>query len=227
MRAEVDRGHTMSSRLAGPVTTGMRSHLQRIIAMLLPIRVQLACWALAAAAVSGCTGSLVASHHVANHHAASRTAPPPFQPVTRATAQHCPVTIIRHVVGPPGTSAGDVVPGTSVYGTGKLRVTLAMNGVIVAGRGYARPDGSISWKFPWWRLVQGSLTITGRRLDTPAPPVRPDIPAGYGDSGFQASRVIFPSEGCWQITGTIDRTSLSFVTLVITKAHQAVISGSH
>src|SRR5260221_8137479 len=66
MRAEVDRGHTMSSRLAGPVTTGMRSHLQRIIAMLLPIRVQLACWALAAAAVSGCTGSLVASHHVAS-----------------------------------------------------------------------------------------------------------------------------------------------------------------
>src|SRR5260370_32982798 len=130
----------------------MRSHRKRIIALLLPIRVQLACWALAAAAVSGCTGSLVASHHVANHHAASRTAPPPFQPVTRATAQHCPVTIIRHVVGPPGTSAGAVVPGTSVYGTGKLRVTLAMNGVIVAGRGCTPPERSTPWQSPSRRL---------------------------------------------------------------------------
>src|SRR5260370_4031685 len=142
----------------------MRSHRKRIIALLLPIRVQLACWALAAAAVSGCTGSLVASHHVANHHAASRTAPPPFQPVTRATAQHCPVTIIRHVVGPPGTSAGAVVPGTSVYGTGKLRVTLAMNGVIVADprRGPPRPAAPLQ------------VPLAARRPSLP--PVPPTVP---------------------------------------------------
>jgi hypothetical protein len=136
------------------------------------------------------------------------------------------MTIIHHVAGPPGTSAGDVVPGTSVYGNGKLRVTLAMNGVIVVSRDFVRPDGSIWWKFPWWRRVHGSLTITGRRLDAPAPPLKPYLPSGYGDFGFQASRVTFPSEGCWQITGTIGHASLSFVTLVITKAHRAVISGS-
>jgi hypothetical protein len=98
-----------------------------------------------------------------------------------------------------------------------------MNGVIVANGGMIHPDGSIGWKFPWWRLVRGQLTITGRRLDAPAPPATSDVPHGYGDVGFQASGVSFSSEGCWQVTGKVDHTSLTFVTLVITKAHRALI----
>jgi hypothetical protein len=189
------------------------------------IHVRLACRLLATAIVTGCTGSPAAPHHVAGHHAAS-SAPPQPQPVTRSAARQCPKTIIRHIVGPPGTSAGDVVPGTSVYGNGKLLVTLTVNGVIVASRDEVRPDGSIWWKFPWWRQVHGDLTITGRRLDAPSPPPKPHIPNGYGDFGFQASGVILPSEGCWRITGKIDHTSISFVNLVITKAHRAAISNN-
>jgi len=87
-------------------------------------------------------------------------------------------------------------------------------------------EGSIWWKFPWWRLVSGDLTITGRRLDAPAPPLKSFVPEGYGEIGFQASGVTFPSEGCWQLTGTVAHSSLTFVTLVIPQAHRAVISGS-
>ena len=70
-------------------------------------------------------------------------------------------------------------------------------------------------KFGWWTKVPGRLNITGRRLDQPAPPVRGVVPDGYGPTGFQPSGVIFPTEGCWEITGTVQRTELSFVTFVI------------
>ncbi len=49
----------------------------------------------------------------------------------------------------------------------------------------------------------------------PAPPLRADIPEGYGLSGFQASGVIFPTEGCWEVTGRVGNVSLTFVTLVV------------
>jgi hypothetical protein len=79
-----------------------------------------------------------------------------------------------------------------------------------------RRDGSMWWKLPWWRLVPGHLTISGRRLDAPAPPLIPVVPNGYGLGGFQASGVIFPRQGCWQITGKLPGASVTFVLLVTT-----------
>ena len=70
-------------------------------------------------------------------------------------------------------------------------------------------------KFGWWTKVPGQLNIAGRRLDRPAPPIRGVVPDGYGPRGFQPSGVIFPTEGCWEITGSVHRTELSFVTFVI------------
>ena len=37
----------------------------------------------------------------------------------------------------------------------------------------------------------------------------------YGDTGFQPSTVIFPIEGCWQVTGTVGDASVTFVTRVV------------
>jgi hypothetical protein len=96
----------------------------------------------------------------------------------------------------------------------------------VARDGLINPDGSIGWKYGWWRKAAGYLTITGRRLDAPAPPLRSYVPDGYGNIGFQASGVTFPSEGCWQVTGKTAHTSLTFVALVVMKAHRAVIPGN-
>ena len=64
-------------------------------------------------------------------------------------------------------------------------------------------------------MVPGELTITGRRLDAPAPPLRADVPDGYGEDGFQATGVAFPTEGCWEVSGSVGGSTLTFVTFVI------------
>jgi hypothetical protein len=68
----------------------------------------------------------------------------------------------------------------------------------------------------WDRGVRGQLTVTGRRLDAPAPPAQGlyDM-SGYGDIGFQAGAIYFPSEGCWEITGRVGEASLTFVVLMV------------
>lgn len=88
------------------------------------------------------------------------------------------------------------------------------DGVIPAEEPYLRPDGAVGMKFGWWREVSGKLTITGRQLDGAAPPLRAEVPDGYGDRGFQASGVIFPTEGCWEVIGELAGNTLTFVTLV-------------
>jgi hypothetical protein len=100
------------------------------------------------------------------------------------------------------------------HGNGKLWVELWPRGHVRASKDDVRPDGSIVMKFPWTRGVRGELEITGRRLDAEAPPVRAEIPEGYGSIGFQASGIIFPTQGCWEITGRVGNVSLSFVTKV-------------
>jgi hypothetical protein len=73
----------------------------------------------------------------------------------------------------------------------------------------------LSEKFPWVRLIHGNLTIEGRRLDDASGPARLSVPSGYGvGSGFQASGIAFPAEGCWGVTGKIARQELSFVVEV-------------
>jgi hypothetical protein len=93
---------------------------------------------------------------------------------------------------------------------------LGVNGLLVPSGDMIRRDGSIRWKFPWWRLTRGRLTISGRRLDAPSPPLVSYVPNGYGAVGFQASAVIFPRQGCWQITGQLAGKSVTFVELVTT-----------
>ena len=72
-------------------------------------------------------------------------------------------------------------------------------------------------KFPWWRGkgAVGALRIEGKRLDGHAPPLQADIPEGYGETGFQATGLIFPSEGCWQVTARAGQAELTIVTLVV------------
>jgi len=71
-------------------------------------------------------------------------------------------------------------------------------------------------KIAWYRAngLHGRLMIKGKRLDAPAPPVRAHF-SDYGDTGFQPSEIIFPTEGCWQVTGTVGDVSVTFVTRVV------------
>ena len=101
------------------------------------------------------------------------------------------------------------------YGDGKLWTQLWPYNVVIASSGFVREDGSIGMKWPWWRGARGELTIEGRRLDGEAEPLGAEIPEGYGPSGFQPTGILFPSEGCWEVTGTVGDASLTFVTLVV------------
>jgi hypothetical protein len=90
------------------------------------------------------------------------------------------------------------------------------------GAGSIGENGSLSMKWPWYRGVKGRLTIRGRRLDAPAPPLRADIPNGYRESGFQATALIFPTQGCWEVTGQVGETTLTFVTRVVKLEQPAI-----
>lgn len=131
-----------------------------------------------------------------------------------ALADGCAVTTLPAGSAPPGVGAD--VSGVN-YGNGKIWVSLYPEGRVEAGPDSVQRDGSIDMKFGWWRRVPGNLVITGRRLDVEAPPARSYIPEGYGDRGFQASGITFPTPGCWEITGTVANASLTFVTLVVRK----------
>lgn len=140
----------------------------------------------------------------------------------KATLPVCAVTV-PNGSEPPGvlTHHGpndSPVKNSNFYGNGKLWTTLWPNGTVEfrpGGPGSMDSDGSLSMKFPWWRGVRGKLTIEGRRLDASAPPLRAHIPEGYGDTGFQSTALIFPTEGCWEVTGKVGEASLKFVTRVV------------
>ncbi len=98
------------------------------------------------------------------------------------------------------------------YGNGQLWVGgLSADGTIP----FKDADESTGWKLGWWRAGPGDLSITGRRLDAAAPPLRTHVPSGYGASGFQSSGVYFPTPGCWEITGVAGPARLSFVILIV------------
>jgi hypothetical protein len=116
----------------------------------------------------------------------------------------------------PGVGEGALFGSDQSYGNGKLWVGgLGEGGVIRAAPVFVNADGSVGWKLGWWRAVPGTLEISGRRLDAPAPALVADVPGGYGPRGFQASGVNFPTRGCWEITGSVGTTDLTFVVSVV------------
>jgi hypothetical protein len=123
-----------------------------------------------------------------------------------AAVDPCPIT------RPNGSAPPGRTFGAEFHGNGALWVGLWPGNVVVW---QSEPDGSIEAKFGWWREVQGKLRIEGRRQDSAAPPLTARIPEGYGDTGFQATGIKFPSEGCWEVTGSAGKASLRFVTRVL------------
>jgi Tol biopolymer transport system component len=134
-------------------------------------------------------------------------------PLTMADASDCPVT-------KPGKAPGDIEDrlfgSASAFGNNDLWVGgLGEEGVILADSRFVESDGSIGMKFGWWRIESGTLTIAGRRLDASGPPLRASVPDGYGSQGFQASGISFPTEGCWEVTGAVGGSELTFVIFLL------------
>ena len=87
------------------------------------------------------------------------------------------------------------------------------------------PDGIVTWgtttqgsKFGLFAYGIGRVTADARRLGAPTPPgfaAKIGTPEeGYGPPGFIASGLVFPENGCWEVTYRIDRSSVTFVVNV-------------
>jgi hypothetical protein len=134
---------------------------------------------------------------------------------TAAPSPGCPITI------PNGRKPPGERPSLEDHGNGALWTALPPDGKIVAGRPFVLPDGSIRIKFPWWgsRRAGAHLTISGSSIQPRGGLTQAKISEGLtGAPHFWASGVIFPTEGCWRVTGTAGRASLTFVVFVVKAA---------
>lgn len=127
-----------------------------------------------------------------------RVSPPTSCPVTKSTGAMPPPSI-------PSSSA-PVPWSDSWYGNEALWTRLPKTGVIPAVQG--------SVKFPWWRVIDGTVKVTGTRLGSPGATLTASAPDGYGSTGFQPSALDFPDLGCWTITGTVSGKSLSITAWI-------------
>jgi hypothetical protein len=85
------------------------------------------------------------------------------------------------------------------------------------------PDG-YTQKVLWWRQGYSwtedptpQLTVTGRRLDAPAPPLNVSRATNAFAEDIQSAMMVgvdFPTLGCWEITGKVADRALSFVVWV-------------
>lgn len=127
----------------------------------------------------------------------------------------CPVTLPDPSIQPSEEIRDDLFGWRDNYvGNDVLLTTVPPDGVLPISPAQADKDGVLWDKWGWYRLGKGQLAIEGTRLDAEAPPMLALIPEGYGDTGFQSSGIGFPSEGCWQVTGTLSGQALSFVMQV-------------
>ncbi len=158
---------------------------------------------LAAITLSAAAGPTAFSHAASATPAAS---PSPACPVTQPNGVEPPAS--ANVFGRGNGDYGNDALWTSlwIWGQGEVRVPLDALG----------PSGWMGdLKWAWYRFVPGELSIEGRRLDAPAAPMQANIAEGNEGAGFEATGLIFPSGGCWQITGHVGGKSLTFVVLVV------------
>lgn len=110
--------------------------------------------------------------------------------------------------------------GAFWYGTRELWTMLAADGVWSA---LPQSANGYTQKIAWWRQGYNpklepapKLMITGKRLDTPAPPLlasnATNASGGFGDAMMVGIEI--PTLGCWEITGQYNGYILSFVVWV-------------
>jgi hypothetical protein len=145
------------------------------------------------------------SRHVAEASPGRPTALPLAEAI-----RECPVTAPNGSAPPGGAATGPF------FGAEGLWTSLWPNGLVLMPARDVRPDGSLRMKFPWWRgpNVRGYLRISGQEIGSGAP-IHART-AGYGLTGFNASAIFFPGEGCYRVNGEAGTAAITFVTLVRT-----------
>jgi hypothetical protein len=131
----------------------------------------------------------------------------------------CPVTVPPSPpFVPPAPYQPNAAQGGFWYGTNDLWTQLPVQGV---WRGLPRDEkGGYSNKLFLWQQgydgkkePQPDIVVVIRRLDSSAPPVasRGGTNAFFSDTWEMLTGVMFPTDGCWEITSHHDGHILTFV----------------
>jgi hypothetical protein len=160
--------------------------------------------------------------------AAASTSQHPLQDrAGKGAPESCPVTKpLAHPFVPPAPYPSQTIPDGFWFGTEKLWIQLPTDGTWKGLPHYRPTDTAFRNKLFWWREgydwhnnAQPMLKVTGKRLDSPAPPLVTDGHANAGWTGdsnhsFIVSGIDIPTLGCWKITGRFEDAELSFVIWV-------------
>lgn len=139
------------------------------------------------------------------------------RPAAGAVTARCPVTVHGSSRKPPAAflQTGLPVPWVHTWlASEAIWIRLPRHGVLPA---QPDPQGGISTKFPWWRVIRGQLHAWAHPVGRSRPRLDADVsPVGdYGPTGFVPSGLRFSEPGCWKVTGSLRGHKLSFVTRVV------------
>jgi hypothetical protein len=147
------------------------------------------------------------------------------QTTTGDVPETCPVTKASdQPFIPPWPYPKAPYPGGYWFGTDKLWTAPPIDGTWRGLGHYTPTDPTFRQKLFWWRQgydwrteAQPKLRVTGRRLDSPAPPLAADR-ANNGwqrrDQPFMVVGINLPTLGCWEIAGHYENDELTFVVWV-------------
>ena len=147
--------------------------------------------------------------------------PSPSAALQRADAAPTPLPTTR----PSGSTAAQDCSVTQPIEANPPTVVPDGRPFIGPGLFYVSPDrqvwaqdwGWTSWpgtrKVLWLKPLGAPLELRGRRLDAEAPPLRISS-SGDDRWDYQASHLIFPTEGCWEIVAQSGNSVLRFVMYI-------------
>lgn len=126
----------------------------------------------------------------------------------------CPVTKppVKPFVPPEPYPPSAPWSGAFWYGTDDLWTQVATGSWPLRQKVFWWRDG-----YSWKEDPTPALTVTARRLDAPAPPVRASDATNAYAPDIQSAMLVgvdFPTSGCWEVTGRLGDDELSFVVLV-------------
>jgi hypothetical protein len=150
----------------------------------------------------------------------------PQQSVGKEVPESCPVTKPpANPFVPPVPYPVMTGPHNFWFGTEKLWTLLPRDGTWAGLGHYSPTDTAFRQKLFWWREgydwhnYQPPLKVTGKRIDSPAPPLATDEHANGGwtddrNHPFIVVGIDIPTLGCWKITGRFEDGELNFVIWV-------------
>ncbi len=127
------------------------------------------------------------------------------------SAEACPLTEPAWIKPPEDTAVSDA-PVFGYYYVNEDRSILA-SAWWTETEAYHLRASEEGLKVGWFRPAGADLQITGRRLDGQAPPLEAEVPCCY-PTRFQATGLIFPTEGCWEVNAKAAESTLTFVVTV-------------